>query len=93
MCTKFKVDQLSRFCTEACQLFNTQEPFPTKISLDDESSNIKFSLSTFSDQITIYQNPFKIYHVKQIIHLLAQKSTYLNSIWVFPFFNLIFLLK
>ena len=31
--------------------------------------------------------------VKQIIHFLAQKSIYLNSIWVFLFFNFIFMLK
>ena len=48
-------------------------------------------LNTFSDQITICQTSFEIFDVKQIE--LEQKSKYLNSIRVFPFFHFIFLLK
>ena len=33
------------------------------------------------------------HHVNQIIHLLLQKSKYLNFIWVISFFHFIFLLK
>ena len=33
VCTKFKVDRLSRFRTGAGEVFTTQKPFPSKIAL------------------------------------------------------------
>ena len=51
-----------------------------------KNSNIKFPLNTSYDQISICQISFDI-------HLLMQKSKYLNSISMFFFVNCIFLLK
>ena len=79
VCAKLKVDPLSRFRTGARQVFNTQKLFPS------ENCNIKFSVNTFSDQITICQILLKFLTSNKSI--LEQKSKYLNSIKVFPFFQ------
>ena len=52
-CAKFTLDPLSRFRTGARRVFTTQKLFPSEILLNHENCNIKFSLSTFSNQITI----------------------------------------
>ena len=89
LCAKFNVDPLSCFHTGACQVFTTQK-FPQRNSSNHGKCNIKFSLNTFSDQITICQISFEIFEVKQIA---TQAKKYLNSIRVFPLLHLIFLLK
>ena len=65
VCAKFGVDPLNRFRTGARQVFTTQKFFPSEIPLTVKT-NIKFSLNTFSYQITICQISFKIFDVKQI---------------------------
>ena len=52
--------------------------------------NTAFYLKLISDQITICQISFEIFDVKQID---TRAKRYFNSIWVFPFFHYIFLLK
>ena len=68
------------------------ETFPLKNSSNHKICHLKFSLNTFSDQITICEISFEFFDVKQI-DTRAFKSKYFNSIRVFPFFYFIFLLK
>ena len=84
MCAKFKVDPLSRFRTGARQVFTTQELFPCEIPLTMKTAT-KFSLNSFSDQVTICQISFETFDVKQID--TQQKIKYLNYIRLFPFFT------
>ena len=53
LCTKFKVDRLSRFCAGARYVLTTQKRCSNR-----ENYNIKFPLNIFSDQIIIYQISF-----------------------------------
>ena len=71
-------------------MFTTRKFFSWQNSSNHGNCNIKFSLNTFSDQITICQISFEIFEVKQIA---TQAKKYLNSIRVFPLLHLIFLLK
>ena len=59
------------------------EAFPQWNSSNHENCNIKFSLKTFSNQITIWNFFWNLWLNKS---MLEQKSKYLNFIRVFPFF-------
>ena len=85
VCAKFKVDPLNRFCNEARQVFTTQKLFPSEIPL-----TMKIA-TTNSDQITSVK--FLLKSLTSNKSVPEQKSKYLSSIMVFPFFHLIFLLE
>ena len=91
MCAKFKADHLSRFCTAARQVFSTQKPFSSKIPLTMKMKHQILFKIRFLIKLPSVKISFETFDVKQIY--TREKSKYLDSIRVFPFFYFIFLLK
>ena len=88
MCAKFKADPLSRFHTGAHQMFTTQKLFPSEIPLTMKSATSNSLWTHF-----LIELPSVKFLLTSSKLILKQKSKYLNSIGVFPFFHFIFLLK
>ena len=92
MC-KFKIYRLSRFLTGACQVFTTQKPLPSKIPLTIKTATLNYFWTHFLIKVPSVKLLLKSMHpLHEINHSSAcKKSKCMNSSWVFPFLNFIFL--
>ena len=85
MCAKFKDDPLSRFRTVARQVFTTQKHFPSEIPLTMKTATSNFLQTHFLIKLPSVKFLLKSLTLNKSI--LEQKSKYLNSIMVLPFFS------
>ena len=67
-CAKFKVDCLSRFCIEFCNVFTPQKPFPSEIPWKLQHQIL---FNAFSDQIT---NASTVIQTSSIIQATSIKT-------------------
>ena len=92
---KFKVDSLSRFRAGARQVFTAQKLFhsETTLTMKTATSNSLFRIKKHIFESKWLSAKFLFISLTSNKLILDQKSKYLNSIRVFPFFHFIFLLK
>ena len=88
VCSKFEVDPLSRFRTGARQLFTTRKLFPSEIPQTMKIATTNSLLTNF--MIKLPSAKFLLKSLTSNKSILKQKSKYLSSIKVSPFFHLIF---
>ena len=81
VCSKFKVDGLSRFRTGARHVLTTEKRFPNEIPLTMKNATSNSLQTHFLIKLSSVKFVLEIFDVKQ------RKSKYLNSIRVFPFLS------